>query len=284
MRRKIVKPDARIVIADTLQEAIIMKQQGGILISNPANLVADFLAKQLFEDKQLVYSDKRIDKNQPIRELKADFKPAILKMISKPILNNTNSFLEKVFNEEEQFICTPEGGVLLIEYASKNGLELIDMEIEAELTHLCDIYSELKNPIFYPIAMERLFKLFCIFYNKKLTTDENSNIALFQKVLTILDKQNNLEHLKTELISQKQDILTLIEKMQTVVARIEALAPLQTTCNIFNKIQEELNSFHQKLDFVEEIELKKETEDDFLEIHLKRDLSDEFINMYTSIL
>lgn len=284
MRRKVIKPEAQIIIADSLQDAIIMKQQGGILISNPANLVADFLAKQLFEDKQLVYSDKRIDKNQPIRELTNDFKPAILKMISRPILNNTNSFLEKVFNEDEQFICTPEGGVLLIEYASKNNLELKDIEIEAELSQLCDIYSDLKNPTFYPIAMERLFKLFCIFYNKKLTADENSNIALFQKVLIILDKKNNLENLKEELISPKQEIITLIEKMIDIVNRIESIDPLQTTCNIFNKIQEELNSFKQKLEFVESILLVKENEDAFLEIHLKRDLSDEFLNLYTSIL
>ena len=271
-----------IYIAENAQEAFARKSKNkdAVLVGDPTTFVSNFLLGNLNKFGIIPFHQEIINlmefqKNIHVHKIHELIKAPLLRAITRHRKNNVENILNDALvalKNGQDVITTPEGGVLLLECMNDKGHSAdslsINIETNVMVSELMEIYNNMKNPSFYPIALERLLKLFSLFYNKNLETDEKKLIGKLQVELLNLKEQPisvSLEDIKKILSSQKE----IASNIQNV--------------NIFDKIEEEIEILESMLeeDFTSVIVTNN---DEFLEMKTQKDSSDEFFNMYEKIL
>ena len=172
----------------------------------------------------------------------------IKNIFSRPILDNTNGLFESVLKrnlEGEDFSATPIATSLFLEWLLKRGeVEEVSFNIEIELDELANAFANAKNREFSPLRLERLLKLFAIFYGKE-----------FQNQIKFLSA------IQLNMIDADKGDLTFFDKsnfkdLEKLVKSIKKKYENKfSSNNIFNKILEELKTAQilQREGYIEEI-------------------------------
>lgn len=254
----------------------LKKKNGGVLVSDPNQFVNNFFVHALNKYGIIPFNEgilKMMEQQKNIHQHKlAEMaKPAMVKAVSRHRRNNlTNlqSALEAI-EAGEDVICTPTGGVLFLEFLASKNLKVEDLGVEVDsellLDEMIDIYNEIKNPDFYPEALERLLKLFSIFYNKKLEKNE----------LNIIGKlQIELLHIKDEI-----NLTSDLNLVKSIIQKIKEKEEIVNNVNIFDKILEEIELLEDIMSSEHKISVES-----FVKIKKEVNHEDAFIEMYSNVI
>lgn len=207
-------------------------QEGLLLL--PSESVFSFLVKNL--DKfGVVKANKEIlemidnprIKNISIEKVKSFLSSEHLADVySKPNKGQLDKlFIKTVENisEARDIYCTPEAFALFIEWSNNNNFEF-DEEVvyEGDYENIVNAYASQKSKSITPMSLERIIKLFSMFYGKKM---EKKDIQILSKFQYFLIDGNTSEIFKN------------IEKVKKIVENnYEEFGKDLNSCNIFNKI------------------------------------------------
>ena len=227
-----------IYIYDTTEEVLTNWTSGEGLLLMPNKSVSQFIVKNLDkygilrakdEVLKLVNSKK---KNISISQIKEYFTDeAYLDIYSKPNRGQTEQLFNKTvenISEGRDIYCSTDAFVLFIEWA-KDSYPDFDEEIYYE-GKPDDIINSYGNTKIRPITLnnlDRLIKLFCLFYGKSIPKEDIYLISDFQKKAISLDMTffNDLRKV-ISIVENKYD-----EHKETLPSN-----------NIFNKILEMLEN------------------------------------------
>lgn len=276
-----------------------MRRAGnGRLVSDPAEYIAKFFMHSMHKysvirnvankDRLMDYDHKKeIYKERFKEDFREDFnedlKESMIKTITKPRLNNVNRLFEaavKDLKKGNNVYATPKGGVLFINWAIENNINIEELNVDTllSLDELADINNEIKNEAFYPIALERLFKLFMLFYSKHLEKEEIRKVGGFQNQLSYIERQTDpkgIEYAFKCIETKKIDfLLNLLNRTEEKVSNQSDFQ--LPSVNLFNKINEELNLLDNKL----HSENNRFSCENSIKITSVDDLSDNFIDKY----
>lgn len=269
---------AKIIVAETAQDAFSAKAKNreAVLLGDPKTFISNFLLGSLQKFGVVpfhkdILSLMENQKNLHIHKVQELVKPALLRATTRHRRNNMDILLSDALialkEDGRDVITTPEGGILFLEFLKEKSetISTLGVEIESDLMHndMMDIFNDIKNPSFYPIALERALKLFSIFYGKKMEKEKIALIGKFQ----------------LELLSEDFTLTVNLEDIKDIIKEQKANAINVQSVNIFDKIIEEIDILKEVLS--KEYEIIK---DDFVEIKTKDDFSDTFLEMYEEIV
>jgi len=227
-----------IYIYDTTEEVLLNWTSGDGLLLMPNKSVSQFIVKNLDKYGILIAKEEVIKlinskkKNISISQIEEFFSnKEYLDIYSKPNRGQTQQLFSKTvenINEGRDIYCSIDAFVLFIEWAKENYPEF-DQEIyyEGEPENIIQTYGYTKVKSITLNNLDRLLKLFCLFYGKEITKKNIFLISDFQKKLISLNFSfyDKLEEVK-EIIENKHQ-----ENMESL-----------PTNNIFNKILEMLEN------------------------------------------
>lgn len=272
---------SKIYISENAQEAFAKKTKNkdAVLLGDPVTFVSNFLLGNLNKFGIIPFHQEIINlmeyqKNIHVHKIHELIKTPLLRAITRHRKNNVEGILNDALialQNGGDVITTPEGGVLLMEYLSDRGhsAESLSIDIETNLlvSEMMEMYNNIKHPSFYPIALERLLKLFSLFFNKNLKSEEKKLIGKFQ----------------IELLNLKEEPITVsLGDIKKIVASQKEIATNVQNVNIFDKIEEEIEILESILK--EETTSVIVTDDEFIEMKIEKELSDEFFSIYEKIL
>jgi len=269
--------------SDTME----MRRRAGTatLVDDPADYVANFFMESMHKFSVIpVPLNKELLRIPNIRKskVKEDYKEALIAALTRPRLGNLDKlFTRALANLEEgkDVFATPRGGILFIDWAIKNNyFEKFEIDTLLSLDEMGEINNQIQNKSFYPIATERLLKLFMLFYSKYLTEEEIISVSKFQNQLIYLDRQETQEQMAYGLDCIRKKNIEVIEGVLKKV-KSEVMTKnghMLPSINIFNKIEEEIGSLQKKMNSRE----NRFFREDFVKISGNEDTSDDFINRY----
>lgn len=269
---------------ETFQAKSASNDAGAVLIADPSQFISNFFLSSLdkFSIIPVPQEAKKIISDKNIHKYKVEefFKPALINSITRQRYNNLERIFEKgllALENCQNVYATPNGAVLFIEWLYNKKIKVEKCENDLLIDEMIETYNKIKNESFYPIALERLLKLFMLFYNKQLNKDSVFKISNFQKKLIDIEnseKEIGIELLNNDLLIETQEIkeiiITLQEKDTNEIPSI----------NIYNKCIEELISLENKITS----DTKKIFKENFVKINSNNNFEDKFLEMYQEVL
>lgn len=255
------------------------------LVADPADYVANFFMEAMHKFSVIPIAFDAEVLNTPnirVKTLKDEYKEALIGALTRPRLGNTERLFARALSDLEEgrdVYATPSGGILFLNWAMETGnISKFEVDTDLSLDEMGDINNYIVNKAFYPIAVERLLKLFMLFYSKFLTEAEISDISKFQNQLLYLDRQKTEEEMQYAFSCIKarstELIFNVLEKVKKeVLAKNNQVLP---GINIFNKIGEEIGSLQRKMNSGE----NRFFREDFVKISGNEENSEDFINKY----
>ncbi len=227
----------------TAQEAFQKNKhsQNGSILMEPSIFASNFLIRSFDKfgimdvDAELLYL---IDTQQNIHNHSlSNQEQHFVRMVSRPIYGNTDRIFEKSLeelNNGNEVFSTPGAASLFLKWLKEEEIEFsFDINSSFTLENLAEEYSAIQNRDFYPVVLERLLKLWFIFYGKYISKEETKEIGIFQS-----------EILKGNYSEEKVDkVYELVDKIKKQELEKAALP----SNNIFNKIIEETLLFKNVL-------------------------------------
>lgn len=254
------------------------KEEESVLLIDPASFVNASLLKSTIhysimpikkEVKELIGRTDKLPKHK-ISEYMND---CLLEVLSVPRKNNVDKIFQKALSaleEGKNVHSTLSGSVLFIEWLFKHNLKIDKIECDIGLDEMEEAYGNIINKYFYPIALERLLKMLCMFYGQKIPFNINKLISKVQvKLIEIENKEVSISELNQ---NHLQRIFDFVEEL-----RIKENLP---SINIFNKINEEIENL---LNLITESEFEVE-QNGFKSFSLKNKKENNFIDMYLEVL
>lgn len=243
--------------------------KGGFLIKDEQNLLSKFLVNTCSKYGILPL---RIEMQEGImtKETISDYHNFFKAMLSKPV-----NVLDKLFEksiELDTVHFTPLTGALFIEWAYDNKIKVDDLDADLTSSDLAEEYNKYRNRTLYPLVIERLLKIFCLFYNKQCSKEELDFVSAVQSEL----HYNN----KSATFTVSEDTLSKLKDLINKVYESEQEANQLPDCNVFTKLLEEINLAIDKISFGFTVV----DEDGFAAVLSSKDFSDEFVDKYIEVI
>ena len=248
----------------TAKEAFeIKKPFDGVLIE-PSAYINSFLVRSLDKFGVIKAPNELIDKirenpekNIGDREIK-DIKSPLKSIFLRPDFNNTDGIFLSVANkirEGRSIYATNKGAAMFFEWIIQKEVD-IDFNVNIDVEEVSNAYAEIKNKDFKPLVLERLLKLFAIFYGKEFKKD-NRFISAVQLNLLDADKSKDISYISETNFKDVSDIVKTVYKKHKNEF---------SSNNIFNKILEELKSINKlkeegfEVEYINSVMVLKPTE------------------------
>lgn len=243
--------------------------KGGFLIKDEQNLLSKFLVNTCSKYGILPL---RIEMQEGImtKETISDYHNFFKAMLSKPV-----NVLDKLFEkslELDVVHLTPLTGALFVEWAYDNKIKVEDLDADLTSSDLAEEYNKYRNRTLYPLVIERLLKIFCLFYNKQCSKEDLDFVSAVQSEL----HYNN----KSDTFTVSEDTLNKLKNLINKVYESEQETNQLPDCNVFTKLLEEINLAIDKISFGFEVV----DEDGFAAVLSSKDFSDEFVDKYIEVI
>ncbi len=216
----------------------------GSKLIEPSSFVNNFISKNLakfgvFPTPASLLSLLEEDFYRNISMSNIDSESPLLSILARPNYGNLEGLLEnakKRLEGGEDISATPKATALFLEWFLAKGEDSeISFNIEIEMDELAEAFAEAKNRSFVPYNLERLLKLFAIFYGKEVPK-QIKFLSAIQLNMLDANKKDDLTFF------DKSNFVDLIEVVESVK---EKYVGKFSSNNLFNKVLEELNTAYQ---------------------------------------
>lgn len=230
-------------IKNNLWEVFQSKKQGDAILIEPSKFINNFLVRSLDKFGVVKGPETIISEimNNPEKNIVHDLSVKGGDIFRRPMFGNVEAIFKTTkqnLAEEKTVFATPAIAALFIEWGIQNEEDL-DFELiaDVEFDEISKAYADEKLKDFNPLSLERLLKLFSIFYGKKITKKEVKALSDLQIKLLEAEKSESLDTINT---SEVSDIVKNVSSEN---------GSNFSSNNIFNKILEEIESVEKLKEF-----------------------------------
>lgn len=224
-------------IKNNIWEVFQSKKLGDSIMIEPSCFVNNFLARSLDKFGVVKAPEKVIEDimNNPEKNIVHDLWVKGGDIFRRPMFGNLNSIFEVTkqnLSEGKTVFATPAISALFIVWGIENKKDLdFDLLADPSVETISEAYAIETLKEFNPLSLERLLKLFSIFYGKKIQRFDIKALSEFQ--IKLLDLEKGTQSLETLNCEQIEIIINNVYQ--------ENINNFSSN-NIFNKILEEIDS------------------------------------------
>lgn len=241
-------------------------------LKDPSDEVSNFLlfSMQRFAVLPTLFVQKENSKITT-KSARRFFKEPLISSFVRPKNNQEDSYklVLNYLENGENVSSTEKAGVMFLDWALENGhANKFEIDTLLSISEMAEIYNHEVNKPFFPIAQERLLKLFVFFYKNYMSKEEKKVISAHQNQLIFLERVN-ISELKEAYYCLSLDRIRFI---QQTLKRVQDMEGAPKNPILIKKIEEEFDNFDRPFDVFHR--------KDFCEIRESKDVSDYFIEKY----